>query len=209
MSSTNNSPKVVASFFVEALEKWGAPQLLRTDCGTENNVCAAIQSTIHQTSNSHLYGSSVTNQRIEALWCKLKPAVAGWKQHFKQLHENHLYTPQDDNQLSAFRFSFMDLIQETLNGFMLYWNTHHVRQSSAIAGGVPDLLFYANEQYKTEVSAGKLQEARSHCESPTVTGSSDLDDYMKYVFTVKNLSKPKNKTEAFTLFTSLHDSLKQ
>ena len=120
---------MVASFFVEALEKLGAPQMLRTDCGTENNVCAAIQSTIHPTSNAHLYGSSVTNQRIEALWCKLKPAVAGWKQHFKQLHENHLYAPQDDNQLSAFRFSFMDLIQETLNGFMLYWNTHHVRQA--------------------------------------------------------------------------------
>ena len=129
MSSTNNSSKVVASFFVEALEKWGAPQMLRTDCGTENNVCAAIQSTIHQPSNAHLYGSSVTNQRIKALWCKLKPAVAGWKQHFKKLHENHLYAPQDDNQLSAFRFSFMDLIQETLNGFMLYWNTHHVRQA--------------------------------------------------------------------------------
>ena len=183
--------------------------MLRTDCGTENNVCAAIQSTIHQSSNAHLYGSSVTNQRIEALWCKLKPAVAGWKDHFQQLHENHLYAPQDEHQLSSFRYCYMNLIQETLNAFMLYWNTHHVRKSSETAGGVPDLLFYANEQYKVEVSASRLQEAKSHCERPTITGSSDYDDYLEYVIRLKNFSKPKNKSDAFTLFTLLHDYLKQ
>ena len=191
------------------MEKWGAPQILRTDCGTENGICAAIQSAIHSTDCAHQYGSSVTNQRIEALWCKFKPAILAWKTYFRELHENNKFTPLDDHQLAAIRFAFTELIPQTLDSFLLYWNTHHVRQTSATPGGVPDVLFYSHDQHKEEVSSNHIQEARDHCCSPTLTGSADYDDYLNYVFEYKNLSKPTNKEEAFCLFTKLLQYLNQ
>ena len=46
----------------------GCPVKLRTDCGTENGVMAAMQCTFQQDAEAHKYGSSLVNQRIEGWW---------------------------------------------------------------------------------------------------------------------------------------------
>ena len=46
----------------------GCPVKLRTDCGTENGVMAAMQCTFQQDAEAHKYGSSPMNQRIEGWW---------------------------------------------------------------------------------------------------------------------------------------------
>ena len=46
----------------------GCPVKLRTDCGTENGVMAAMQCTCQQDLEAHKYGSSPMNQRIEGWW---------------------------------------------------------------------------------------------------------------------------------------------
>ena len=46
----------------------GCPVKLKTDCGTENGVMAALQCTFQQDAEAHKYGSSPMNQRIEGWW---------------------------------------------------------------------------------------------------------------------------------------------
>jgi len=46
----------------------GYPHRLRTDCGTENTLIAAIQAFVAGTCRAHTYGTSPGNQRIEAWW---------------------------------------------------------------------------------------------------------------------------------------------
>nr|XP_023666802.1 uncharacterized protein LOC111843432 [Paramormyrops kingsleyae] len=73
---TNNNPSVIAHNFLSCLRNLGVvPMRLRTDCGTENGIMAAIQCTLrhHHTDyysgmSSHMYGSSTNNQRIESWW---------------------------------------------------------------------------------------------------------------------------------------------
>lgn len=77
---TNNNPTVIAKHFVDCVRSVGVvPQRLRTDCGTENVIMAAIQCTLraghtdyHSGSKSHIYGTSVNNQRIEAWWSSFR-----------------------------------------------------------------------------------------------------------------------------------------
>ena len=69
----NNYPDIIFNFYlncVAGLE--GCPVKLRTDCGTENGVMAAMQCTFQQDAEAHKYGSSLVNQRIEGWWvfCK-------------------------------------------------------------------------------------------------------------------------------------------
>ena len=65
----NNHPEMIFNFYlncVAGLE--GCPVKLGTDCGTENGVMAAMQCTFQQDAESHKYGSSLVNQRIEGWW---------------------------------------------------------------------------------------------------------------------------------------------
>ena len=65
----NNHPDIILNFYlncVAGLE--GCPVKLGTDCGTENGVMAAMQCTFQQDAESHKYGSSLVNQRIEGWW---------------------------------------------------------------------------------------------------------------------------------------------
>lgn len=73
---TNNNPRVIAHNFLSCVRNLGViPMRLRTDCGTENGIMAAIQCTLrhhhhdyYSGASSHMYGSSTNNQRIESWW---------------------------------------------------------------------------------------------------------------------------------------------
>ena len=65
VSRTNNNPEVVASFFLESVEEvGGCPVKVRTDCGTENGVMAAMQCEFRQDLSAHKYGTSPANRRL-------------------------------------------------------------------------------------------------------------------------------------------------
>ena len=73
VSTTNNDPLVVANFYLKAITNLGrAPNTLRMDLGTENVYCEELQVFFTKNSNSFLYAASTRNQRIEALWSRLK-----------------------------------------------------------------------------------------------------------------------------------------
>lgn len=185
---------------MDAIKLWGAPRFLRTDCGTENGTAAAIQSFMHQSSSSHLYGKSTANQRIEALWEKVKPCLQQWQDFFLHISET-VYDSTDEFHVKALRFAFNNLLQLTLNEFQLYWNNHHVRRSSDAPGGIPDVLFYSDRTTYTLVpEPAVLQEVMDDCAIPTVCGAEDVDNYFRYIINHLNIPTPQTKNEALDLF---------
>jgi len=76
VSQSNNNPKVIAMYYLEAIRRLGvAPRLLRCDHGTENSTLSLLQPFFRYSDSdcmsglkSFMYGKSVFNQRIEAWW---------------------------------------------------------------------------------------------------------------------------------------------
>lgn len=74
VSRTNNNPEVVASFLLESVEEvGGCPINVRTDCGTENGVIAAMQCEFRQDLNAHKYIPSKSKDRRSAGIFQKKP----------------------------------------------------------------------------------------------------------------------------------------
>ena len=210
-SYSNNDPKIVAQYFVQCVKECGhSPKLLRTDCGTENGLSAGIQALFHDSDTAHAYGKSTSNQRIEALWSKLRPAVLGWIEYFKDLIEEDLFHPGVVIEVHAMRRAFMSLINDTLTEFVTYWNCHRVRKSSDSPGGVPDVLFYTHNNAGATVSDVKIAEATAACDVPlTITGDNDMDEYLAYVMEESQLQEPRDKLEAFNLYQALCQAVEQ
>ena len=203
---SNNDPRIIAGLFVNAVEVQGhAPKLLRTDCGTENGIAAAAQAFFHQDENSHAYGKSVSNQRIEAFWSKLRPVLDGWIHHFKTMQHANLFQPGNQAHIYSMRIAFAKQISDILKSYLVYWNTHTIRQSADAPGGIPDTLFYlCSHHYGATVDQHALALAKESCTfNTTVTGDQDIDDYFEWIFERFQLVPPTDKQSATDLFMSL------
>lgn len=108
---TSSDPLVIAGYYVEALRDFGGcPAKLRSDEGTENIVIGTMQSIIGG-SDSYIFGSSTTNQRIESYWCMLRKTWAQkWMNAFESLKDDGSFTGSfiDKNLI---QFCFMSLIE--------------------------------------------------------------------------------------------------
>lgn len=197
---SNNDPKIIGGYYLQCVkELCHAPAKLRTDCGTENGIAAAIQALIHQDNSAHLYGKSTSNQRIEALWSKFRPSVQGWIDYFKVLCEQGIFSPGDIKQTYALRWSFHQLITNTIHSFMSYWNTHHITNV-----GIPDILFLTNRNCGIQPEIAFLTDAENHCLCETsITGDKDIDNYFQYVMEQLHVQLPSNKREALVLYQKL------
>lgn len=73
---SNNDPSVIAQNYIQCVDEFGVfPMRLRTDCGTENGLMAALHCSLRSEhtdefagAKSHMYGTSTSNQRIESWW---------------------------------------------------------------------------------------------------------------------------------------------
>lgn len=121
-ASSNNDPRIIGSYYVKCVRSiqgvytlsnlliclmygWlGCPKILRTDNGTENSILSVIQPILRHNhadslagEKSFLYGKSINNQRIEALWCQLRKQFMDWWIHFFKVLFNYYlifsYTP--------------------------------------------------------------------------------------------------------------------
>ena len=100
VGQTNHGPQVIARYYLDAGEKiGGCPQILQTDCGTENVTIAALQTLFCEVSDSgidaskcHRYSSSQNNQRIECWWSSFRKSRSEWWiTKFQQLTENGFF----------------------------------------------------------------------------------------------------------------------
>ena len=63
---TNNDPRIPASFYIQTEQHFKYfPSKVQTDCGTENAILAALQCALVGSADTHRYGCSPSNQRIE------------------------------------------------------------------------------------------------------------------------------------------------
>lgn len=121
---TNNDPRVIAGYFIEAVaEQGGCPRRIRADFGTENSVVRELQITLRNCerheNDAFLYGTSHCNQRIESWWNVLrKQCTQFWMDLFQTIKDDGHFTG-DYLDVNLIRFCFMDLIQVCFR-YLLY-----------------------------------------------------------------------------------------
>jgi len=120
-SSTNNDPKIVGNYFIEAVrEKSGCPARVRADLGTENVCIESIQQFLRRDDQdgfagdrSYMTGKSTHNQRIEWFWGLLRKEMSQYYMDlFRDLAEDgndHFCGDMLDKHI--LQFCFMDVIQ--------------------------------------------------------------------------------------------------
>lgn len=178
-SPSNNDPIIIASFFVDTIKHLELqPAIIRSDRGTENVNVAAIQEFL---GGKHFYGTSQTNQRIEALWSILlyRGGLHGWREHFQELVADAQFTGSDID-IACVRYCYQDLLQQELNDFVNYWNTHNIR-----GVGKPDILHSQEAScgkvvYEAAVNEDDVRESYSY--QKTKTGDIYIDEYCEQVF---------------------------
>ena len=98
----NNDPQVIATYFIECIEKLNLiPCLVRSDRGSENTILGGIQKYLRREYSDNVagdesfrYDPSVSNQRIESWWEFFKKNRSSWwMNYFKDLIDEGLYEP--------------------------------------------------------------------------------------------------------------------
>jgi hypothetical protein len=115
---TNNDPKVVAGYFLDAVsDHGGCPRIVRGDAGTENVNVKRIQEELMGSSRpgrataSYITGKSTSNQRIEAFWGQLrKQCTDHWIDLLSTLEEAG-YFVGDFVDKNIMRFTLTGVIQ--------------------------------------------------------------------------------------------------
>ena len=147
---TNNNPVVTACHFLRLVkENYVCPKLVRTDCGTENGIIAAMQCTLTNNENGHRYGTSVANQRIENWWSHKRRAFSNWvMDYFKALVDEGKLLLGNYFHMECIRYVFSDLLQANLDCVKNEWNNHFIRRSNnCMVWGIPDELYYFPENW--------------------------------------------------------------
>ncbi|KAF3858645.1 hypothetical protein F7725_011846 [Dissostichus mawsoni] len=190
---TNNNPRVITQYFLKCVRNLSViPMRLRTDCGTENGIMAAIQCSLchhhhdyYSGASSHMYGSSMTNQRNESWWSILRKGSSGWS--YLQTSEM-LDTSMGVMSISA--FCFVDVIQKDLDECVRLWNSHRIRPSrtASCPGGVPNELHYL-----------------PHSLSIAPCGDQNMQEYLDFAMERNDLQKPENWETASELYMKLKE----
>ena len=157
VGSSNNDPRVIASYYLDCIHTLNSvPRCIRADRGSENVMVCGMQRFLRRNDadsvsgiKSFMYGTSTSNQRIEAWWSFFKKSrTTWWINYFKDAIDQGIYDPSLINHKECMKFSFMDLIQNDLDETKLLWNNYHIRKvrNSECPNGKPDILYFASGQ---------------------------------------------------------------
>lgn len=134
------------------------PNIIRADKGTENVFVKRLQRWLTGRKNSFKCGKSVHNQRIEALWSRLKLfKLTWWINFFKSMENLNILDINSDLQLYLVIFCFLPVIQMELREFQNTWNLRHVRQSARAPAGKPEVLFNMPELVGFKCQSSNLE----------------------------------------------------
>ncbi|XP_055025013.2 uncharacterized protein [Misgurnus anguillicaudatus] len=217
---TNNNPSVIAANYLSCVRSLGlVPMRLRTDCGTENGIMAAIQCTLrHQHTDhfsgasSHMYGTSTSNQRIESWWSILRKSRSQfWMELFADLRDLGHFSGSHEDQC-VLRYCFNEVIQRDLDECVELWNTHRIRPSrmASCPGGVPNELFHLPHRFGSRdcgfgVDPEELDAFPEANPSLTPCGDANIQEYLDYVMEHFQLQQPGNWESASELYLRLKE----
>lgn len=211
-ASSNHKPGLIAGYYLDSVaENCCYPAKVRTDCGTENTIIAAIQSFATGLGVSgHLYGTSPGNQRIEAWWSFFRRnRTQFWIELFEQLVEFGVFHPGNSTETDCLRFCFMSVIQKDLNCVRQQWNTHRIRPSrgARCPAGVPDELYYLPEAPATRcgiIARVPLpQQILIDIETPKCCEDTTLYSYLQYLCSFHQWRNPETAQHATELYFKL------
>lgn len=210
-SYSNHKPGLIASYFLEAVNQLGGyPQCVRTDCGTENILVASVQSFVAGTTQSHIYGTSPHNQRIEAWWSFLRRLSSQyWIEVLDSLSESGAYNNNNIKQTDCLRFCIMNLIQQDLDEVRRYWNTHRIRPSvgARCPAGIPDRLYYLPHPPATDCMLRRQDplppDVLLEIEQPRVCENEEIEAYFQYLCEFNAWSVPRNAEDGLKLYFQL------
>ena len=186
---------------VSELQK--CPELVQTDCGTENGILAAVQCTLRNDIMGHRYGSSPSNQRIENWWSHCKRGYSAWViDYFKSLVAHGILILGSHFHMECAWFVYSEFLQREMDTVKDEWNSHYIRKSRHSAvGGIPDELFFLPEAQEYSDCGYEVTENDISCILAQrdiyaeAAESLDRDDrelirYFKYVIHNEGLQHP-------------------
>ncbi|XP_060555200.1 uncharacterized protein LOC132716065 [Ruditapes philippinarum] len=158
VSDTNNDPKLIAIYYLDALKRIKkTPRILRCDAGTENSVVCLLQQFFRNEATDHFAGSrsvivgrSTSNQRIERWWGTLRQqGIQWWINFFKDLRDSGRFNELDQIHCENLKFCFMNLTQTHLDRIAQQWNVHEIRpqHNSDAHYGKPDIMYFLPETF--------------------------------------------------------------
>lgn len=207
LSRSNNNPQVILKFYLDIVREYGGcPKKLRTDLGTENGLVAAAQCYFTDSEESHIYGTSQHNQRIEGWWSYFRRSrTTWWMNFFKDLMERAVCISANQLEMECLWFCFSSLIQQDLDHVKDHWNTHYIRRSRHdTVPGRPDELFYLPEMHNAEDYLQVVNEQQCYHVSEnypnTQEDANEYEEYFNYVMDQCGLSQPHNWREGLELY---------
>lgn len=225
VSSSNNDPRLVASYYVDYIRQLGGTaRIIRGDRGTENGNIAATQRFFRRDAddpfandNSFIYGRSTSNQRIEAWWGLFRRGCTDWWiNFFKDMRDSGLFVDDDEIHKECLKFCFMRVLQQELDKVAIHWNTHRIRPSRNPDSppGRPDTLYFvpqsvACHDYVTAVSEDEIEIAQETCteRSPNKGCSPHFKELSEMIMEDKGLQLPLDAYEARQLYFDLLDAI--
>lgn len=183
---------------------------LRTDCGTENVMMAAMQCEFRQDVDAHIYGPSSTNQRIEGWWSFYRRNWSTWWiNYFQDMIENEKFNLGSELEKECIWFSFSGIIQKDLDFVKEHWNTHRIRDSwHDTVPGRPNELFCLPEDHGgvdgliLPISAAQIDHFRDNF-LQVEEETNVYQEYFNYVLSNSDLQEPRDWKEAESLYLDL------
>ncbi|KAG5278045.1 hypothetical protein AALO_G00094580 [Alosa alosa] len=185
---SNSDPSVIALNYMECVAQHGlVPKRLRTDCGTENGLMAALHCTLRSEhtdefagATSHMYGASTSNQRIESWWSNFrKQRGQFWMNLFSDMRERHLFNGSPEHK-SLLRYCFLDVVRKDLDEYKTLWNCHTIRpvRQSQCPSGRPEAMYNVPHRFNGEncgltVSAQTLSQLYDLIPAPLTLGTDE------------------------------------
>lgn len=216
VTKTNNDPRVIGKFFVQCVrQNEGCPRLIRTDRGTENGLLATSQCFLRRNGNdslsgfhAHRYGSSHSNQRIEAWWSFFRKSWSNWWiNFFKDMVDNGQLDTSHELQMECLWFCFSKLLQKEVDEVVQQWNSHYIRESAYhTQPGIPDQLFFLPEtvgktDHKLPVTEPDVAQVENEIRTENV--DSLYDEYFSEVVFTLGMSEPTNWNESLAMYQQL------
>lgn len=216
MANTNKNPKVIAYYYLTAIEELGfLPAVMRTDNGTENTIIELLQIGLRLRHNDNFAGTksfftgrSVRNQRIESFWGRMRQhSMDFYIQFFKSMQEKNLFDGSNLH-IQCLRYCFGPLIQEDLQMTKILLNEHKIRKQALRNNkcGKPDVMYNLPELFDAKDYRKPVDlEAVARLKTAYATKPSLVDPHFQELveLVLPNAETPSNSKEALSLYKKI------